>query len=197
MCIRDRYCITVADREVEVADDPALRRLALDYRSWLDSLPTPARPDVVMGFGSRKAQEGVDLLKRVYGAYARALDGDPEADRAVHVLFMPRVVGKTGHTGENRARATEASFTQPGANVCVLHVRDADDPYILTHELIHAFGRPAGRITWDHQSGDPRAMSRVVRQTIAEDADLSESRLLDYAEYDEILGAGLVVPGDG
>lgn len=189
-----RYCIAVTDREVVLADDRRLRGLAQDYRKWLDDLPRPARPDVVMGLGDALTKRGIDLLARAGRLYAETLRGDASANRATHVLFMPRVVGRTGHTGENRSRPTEASFTDPAGGVVVLNVRDADDDFILVHELIHTWGRPSSRITWDHKSGDPRAMSRIIRQTIAQPAGLTEDRLLDYAEYDEILTAGIVRP---
>jgi len=37
-------------------------------------------------------------------------------------------------------------------------------------------------------------MSRVTRQTIRQPAELSAARLLDYAEYDEILASGNLRP---
>lgn len=189
-----RYCVQVSDREITLPDSRDLRAFARRYRAWIDDLPRPARPDVQMGLGDAMTARGLGLLADARVLYRRALRGDRERRTAFHVLFMPRVIGKTGHTGENRARATEASFTVPGKPIVVLNVLDADDDYILAHELIHAWGQPASRVTWDHQSGDPRAMSRVTRQTIRQPAELSAARLLDYAEYDEILASGNLRP---
>jgi hypothetical protein len=189
------YCIALSRQEITLPDNRTLRRFAQRYKRWLDRLPVGANPNVVMGLSDDLTNEGVALYKEAAKIYARAA-GRRRLKGAIHILFMPRVVARTGHTG-SRGRPTETSFTDPGSPLVVLNQLDNDDPYILVHELIHALGRPPGRNTWDHQSGDPRAMSRITRRTVRQAAGLSASRLLDYAEYDEILSSGNLRPVGG
>lgn len=186
-----QYCIRVTDRELILPNDRALRRLNRDYARWLDDLPRPP-PGVMMGLGDEMTARGLALLNRAIELAQAAIRRDPGG--SLLVLFMPRVLGATGHTSANEARASEASFTVPGQPIVVLNQLDADDSYILAHELVHAWGRPPGAICWDHQSGHPRAMSRIVRAHIMQPAGLGADRLLDYAEYDEILSAGTLKP---
>lgn len=190
-----QYCISVTDRELILPDDEALRRLDDDYRRWLNDLPQPP-PGVMMGLGDEMTTRGLQLLSRTIELAQAAIRRS--AGGSLLVLFMPRVLGKTGHTADNEARPTEASFTVPGQPIVVLNQLDADDDYILTHELIHAWGRPAsfapGEICWDHKSGHPRAMSRIIRTHIKQPAGLGADRLLDYAEYDEILSSRSLKP---
>ena len=189
-----RYCIDVADRGIRLNDNSTLQAFAEAYQAWLTELPVPPRPNVRMGYDTRVARRGANLLRDLLRIHARQVRGDRTLRGVQHVLFMPRVVGRTGHYEENRARLTEASFTVPGNNYVVINHLDADDPYVLAHELIHAWGRPKGLYTWTHESGDPRAMSRLVRRHINEPAGLDGGRLLDYAEYDEILQSGQLRP---
>ncbi|MEN8179697.1 MAG: hypothetical protein ABFS39_13930 [Pseudomonadota bacterium] len=187
-----QYCIALSRAEIVLPDSRRLQRFAQRYKRWIDDLPQPANPDVVMGLSGSMTQRGVALYKDARKFYAKAA-GKQRLKGAIHILFMPRVVARTGHTG-NRGRPTEASFTDPGLPFVVLNELDNNDSFILVHELIHALGRPPGKYTWDHQSGDPRAMSRVTRRTIRQAAGLSAARLLDYAEYDEILSSGNLHP---
>ena len=187
-----QYCIDLTSHRIALPDTPQLRAFAQRYNAWIDDLPQPARPEVVMGLSKSMTKRGVKLYEEAQQFYARAA-GRTRMRGAIHILFMPRVVARTGHTG-NRGRPSEASFTDPALPFVVLNAQDNDDHYILVHELIHALGRPPGKITWDHQSGDPRAMSRVTRRTIRQAAGLGADRLLDYAEYDEILNAGNLRP---
>lgn len=188
------YCVRVSDTAVTLPDDERLRRYAVAYRGWLDRLPRPSNPNSHMGLGDDMTDEGVALLAEAGKIHAQVFGSRKALRGATHVLFMPRVLGRVGHAHVNRRRATEASFTVPAEPLVVLNKLDADDPYILTHELIHAWGRPPGRMTSDHQSGDPRAISRVTRRTLFEPAGLDGSRLLDYGEYDEILSSGNLRP---
>ena len=137
-------------------DTDDLRRLAERYRAWLDALPQPP-PGVMMGLGDAMTDRGVVLYESTKNAVRAALRADPGP--GVVVVFMPRVVGGAGHTGDSgAARDTEASFTVPGEPIVMLNQLDADDDYILAHELIHAWGRQKGPslYCWDHQSGHPR-----------------------------------------
>lgn len=186
------YCVALSNEQIVLPNNRRLRRFARRYKRWLDNLPVGANPNVVMGLSDAMTNEGVALYGEARKIYARAA-GKRRLKGALHILFLPRVVARTGHTG-NRGRPTETSFTDPAFPFVALNQLDRDDPYILVHELIHALGRPPGTYTWDHQSGDPRAMSRITRRTVREAAGLSAGRLLDYGEYDEILSSGNLRP---
>jgi hypothetical protein len=172
------YCILLTFRRVNLRPNDATR-VAAKYDAWLRSLPQ----DLSMGLGDARSLEGDAVLASAINAAKQVI---PDR-REITVLFMDRNVGDVG------GRLTQASFVPTGKNFrgVALHGADHDDQYILSHELIHALGN-GGAVTWHHNSGDARSMSRITRRGIHVAAGLSAARMLDFAEYVEILRAGLL-----
>ena len=172
------YCILLTFREVSLRPDDG-RQLAVKYDAWLRLLPQ----NLSMGLNDALSREGDAVLGSAINAAKRVIPNR----REVTVLFMDRQVGYVG------SRLTQGSFVPTGKNFLGigLHGADRDDPYILSHELIHALGL-ANKTTWYHNSGDVRSMSRITRRSISDPAELSAARLLDFAEYKVIRDAGVV-----
>jgi hypothetical protein len=173
-----RYCILLTFREVSLRPADG-QLLSAKYNNWLRQLPQ----NLSMGLNDTLSREGDNVLASALNAAKKVIPRRNE----VTVLFMDRQVGYVG------ARLTQGSFAISGKKFLGigLHGADRDDPYILSHELIHAMGL-RNKITWFHSSGDTRSMSRIIRRSINEPANLSESRLLDFAEYKIIKDAKVV-----
>ena len=174
------YCIFLTFREIRL-DGATANGIADDYDDWLASLP----PRVTSTVRGPQAVAGEELLQKIIAATKAEI---PNANELT-VLFLDRFVGLLG------ARYTQSSFAiiRDRFFGVGLHGADRDDRYILSHELIHTFGLNANT-TWYHNSSDVRSMSKIGREVggLASPANLSGSRLLDFAEYATILRARVV-----
>lgn len=113
------------------------------------------------------------------------------------VMFFDRYVfysnERVNSQGVFTGRSVESSGTHLALNAIGIHKGDKDDPYIVTHELIHALGKKGGNpgtYSWNHDSSCKNAMSLVARGSISDPLGLTGSHLLDLAEYVDIHNSG-------
>ncbi len=170
-----KYCIFLKLDQMTLSRRD-LRMLRAWYRQWYRTKLLPA-----VGGASHLGTMSIntDVINEYRGAMwdlqKRATDGGVK----LLVIFCDEYI--------NDYRPSLGSSNRRDSHQIGIIWIDRNSPYILAHELVHAFGKSApgtpGALTWDHKSACPRAITTIARSR--QPIDLS-NRFLDIKEDVEI-----------
>lgn len=212
-----QHCVYLTFRRVdppEFTENTRRRQAMNNYKNWLTRLRGLDIGDTITNTpGDRKVDDGISVIAGLERA-TRGVIHDrlrqthrPRnrrerrritriANAYLTVIFMDRLVDRNARSidaATSSQRPTESSLAITGRNTIAMHGNDADDPYVLTHELIHALGRPTdlseGSFSWFHSPSND-AMSHLVRQSSRQQSGLWASRRWVFAEYMDASNSG-------
>ncbi|WP_262694457.1 hypothetical protein [Kordiimonas aquimaris] len=181
-----QYCVYLTFHRVDPPELKPDHKVLENYKKWIKSLPSTTGKGITGGYVGR----GHTALLNLEAATRKALPNKG----ALAVIFMDRVVDRNSKGYVQASRPTEASLAITRRNAIAMHAVDADDPYVLSHELIHALGRNAGTLnigkySWQH-SPNRNAMSHLTRKSILKPSGLNARREWDFAEYIDAVNSG-------
>lgn len=189
-----RYCIylTFTPITLPAADRAKLRQ---DSFVWRQAYPRDT---------NASTGQFHDLTYWLYGECRSSVRRAARRNFKV-VMFFERCAswrsGGAGQQGHNRnqlvrpSRATPGSATVIGRDAIIIHGVEVRSQHIVTHELIHQLGRPAGnpfaqaQASWNHRSACQNSMSTAPARGMVP-FSFEDSRLLDIVEYTEIRNSG-------
>lgn len=170
------YCIDLTFRQLQISERQQ-RNMARAYTQWFTALIREVPEDRI---------GNITLQRRWINPYREMMNA---AQRVAHetgaklfVIFIDHYLTEWRPTPSS---ACSRDYQQIGISWV-----DRQSPYILAHELVHAFGKSApntpGALTWDHNSNCQNALTTINRgQDSQTPVDLS-NRYLDKLEYEEI-----------
>ncbi len=173
-----QYCILL-DLDQLTLNPRELRMLRAWYRDWYRRRLLPA-----VGGASHLGTTTIptEVIDEYRGAMGDLQERATGLDVKLLVIFCDEYI--------NNHRPSLGSSNRSDAHQIGITWIDRRSPYILAHELVHAFGKSApdapGDVTWDHKSACPRAITTIARTAGSRrPIDLS-NRFLDIKEDVEI-----------
>jgi hypothetical protein len=188
------YCMYLRIEELPPPDAATTKKLKDRYARWYAKALRDVGDDKKkLGTTGIKIETGRDFLGLASEDIQRLVPGT-DKERKLLIVFMDHYVAWIGR-GQALVSGNQADIHQVGINWV-----DSQSPYILAHELIHAFGKArvdksvaakgivTGKDTWLHNSGCPNALSSVSRDPKTSQLPINDlaKRFLDTKEYSEI-----------
>ena len=175
-----KYCINIKFIPVAITNVKMRKILIKKFEVWNANNPNPGISDT----------QGKIFEREIAGGIYKEVKGASGSNLAIlfferHYFFASSGSGK---------RITQGSGTYNPDQIIGIHGIEKGSTNIVTHELIHAFGKPKGggigNYTWFHDCNCPNAMSRIIRTNPNTPVTLESSRKLDYAELADFATSG-------
>lgn len=172
-----QYCIDLTFQQARITNRRLVSRLNRWYNNWYSQ--------VVQAIGGEDKLGTTTIPPNLLRQYLSMMRNIQRAVRGCKLLivFVDEYVGFTPRM--SLVSSNQERFQQIGINWV-----DSGSHNILSHELIHALGKPSpagkGQYTWVHQSNCSNSLSKVTRSS-SRVIENFERKYLDIAEYLEII----------
>ena len=173
-----KYCIFLSLDQFDLSPRD-LRMLRAWYRQWYRNKLIPA-----VGGASHLGTTSVPtpVIDEYRGAMWDLQERATDSGVKILVVFCDEYI--------NDYRPSLGSSNRRDSHQIGITWIDHRSPYILAHELVHAFGKSApgtpGAVTWDHKSACPRAITTIARTAGSRNPIDLSNRFLDIKEDQEI-----------